>query len=46
MIIIDNFLGVIISKKDLSLKPCFGGTEQHFLLERGNVLEIPNDEVK
>ena len=46
MLIIDNFLGVIISKKDLSLKHCFVGTEQNFLLERGNVLEIPNDEVK
>lgn len=44
--IIDNLLGVIISKQDLSLKPCFGGTKEHLSLEKGKLLDIPNDYVK
>lgn len=42
----DNFLGIIISKKDLSLKPCLGGTKEHLSLEKGKVLDIPNDYLK
>lgn len=44
--IIDNTLGVIISKKDLSLNLCFEGTKEQFSLEKGKVLDISNDYLK
>lgn len=35
-----------MSKLNLSLKPCFGGAEEHFSLEKGKLLDIPNDYVQ
>lgn len=41
--VVDNLLGIIIYKQDLSLKLCFGGTEEHFSLEKGKILDIPKN---
>lgn len=43
LITFDNVLGILVSKNDLDIRLCFGGTEEHHSLKEGTLIECPDD---